>query len=52
MERGGEMASSWKNPSAENRAKYNLVALPDDFEPTEEEEALLGMYKVGELSRI
>ena len=46
------MASSWKNPSTENRGKYNLVPLPDDFEPTEEEEALLGMYKVSKVLKV
>ncbi len=43
------MASSssstlWKNPSTANQAKYHLAVLPDDFEPTEEETALLEMY--------
>jgi hypothetical protein len=36
--------SSWKNPSAQNQQKYHLARLPDDFEPTEEENALLQMY--------
>lgn len=37
-------SSPWKNPSTQNQQKYNLVPLPDDFEPTEEENVLLQMY--------
>ena len=37
-------SSSWRIPSAANQAKFNLVPLPEDFEPTEEEKALLAMY--------
>jgi hypothetical protein len=37
-------SSSWKNPSAAVQAKRNLRPLPDDFEPTEEEQGLLAMY--------
>jgi hypothetical protein len=35
----------WKNPSAAHLQKYNLVELPEDFEPTEEEKQLLAMYE-------
>ena len=38
------MSSPWKSPSAQNQQKYHLAALPDDFEPTREEDALLQMY--------
>lgn len=37
-------SSSWRNPSVANQAKHHLTPLPDDFEPTEEETALLQMY--------
>lgn len=37
-------SSSWKSQSAANQAKYHLRPLPEDFEPTEEEKALLDMY--------
>jgi len=35
---------SWKNPSTALQAKHHLRPLPEDFEPTEEEKALLAMY--------
>lgn len=38
-------SSSWKNPSAEAAAKYNLVELPESFKPTPQEEDLLKMYE-------
>mmetsp|Transcript_18240 Transcript_18240/g.45199 ORF Transcript_18240/g.45199 Transcript_18240/m.45199 type:complete len:518 (-) Transcript_18240:175-1728(-) len=38
-------ASSWKNASAANQAKFRLVELPEDFKPTKEEEALVNMYQ-------
>jgi hypothetical protein len=38
-------ASSWRTPSAANQAKFHLVALPEEFEPTEEEKGLLSMYE-------
>ena len=38
-------SSSWRTPSAANQAKFSLVPLPDDFEPTEEEQGLLSMYE-------
>lgn len=37
--------SSWRTPSVANQAKYNLVPLPEDFEPTKQEEELLEMYE-------
>lgn len=37
--------SSWRNPSAENQQKYNLVELPESFVPTKEEEDLLQAYE-------
>jgi hypothetical protein len=37
---------NWKNPPESHRLKYNLRALPHDFEPTEEESQLLSMYEV------
>lgn len=42
---GSKAANSWKNASGENQAKYNLVELPEDFQPTKEEEALVNMYQ-------
>lgn len=36
--------SAWKNPSHAHLQKYGLVALPGDFEPTAEEQLLLGTY--------
>ena len=38
-------SSSWRNPSAENQTKYNLVELPESFVPTKEEEDLLNTYE-------
>lgn len=38
-------APSWRNPSTENQAKFHVVPLPEDFEPTEEEKGLLAMYE-------
>ncbi|CAJ1969654.1 unnamed protein product [Cylindrotheca closterium] len=38
-------ASSWKNASAANQAKFHLLELPEDFKPTKEEEALVNMYQ-------
>ncbi|GKZ01084.1 hypothetical protein MPSEU_001060000 [Mayamaea pseudoterrestris] len=38
-------SSNWKHPSAQQKQKYGLVDLPDDFEPTAEETVLLDMYK-------
>jgi hypothetical protein len=38
-------SSSWRTPTAANQAKFNLVPVPDDFEPTEEEQGLLSMYE-------
>eukprot|EP00544_Gedaniella_sp_CCMP2646_P013628 CAMPEP_0202491620 /NCGR_PEP_ID=MMETSP1361-20130828/8618_1 /ASSEMBLY_ACC=CAM_ASM_000849 /TAXON_ID=210615 /ORGANISM="Staurosira complex sp., Strain CCMP2646" /LENGTH=527 /DNA_ID=CAMNT_0049121701 /DNA_START=132 /DNA_END=1715 /DNA_ORIENTATION=- len=38
-------SSSWRNPSAENQQKYNLVELPESFVPTKEEEDLLQAYE-------
>lgn len=36
---------SWNAPSTENQKKFHLVPLPDDFQPTEEEKALVQMYE-------
>ena len=41
----GPGSSSWKNPSAAMQTKYHLTPLPEDFEPTEEEQGLLTMYE-------
>jgi hypothetical protein len=38
--------ANWRKPSAAHLQKYNLRQLPDDFEPTEEEQQLLDMYEV------
>lgn len=37
--------SSFRNPPVAIREKYNLAVLPDDFEPTKQENDLLGMYE-------
>jgi hypothetical protein len=37
--------SSWRNPSAEDQAKYNVRPLPENFEPTAEEQTLLNLYE-------
>jgi hypothetical protein len=37
---------NWRNPPESHLSKYNLRALPNDFEPTEEESQLLSMYEV------
>lgn len=37
-------SSSWKKVSPANQAKFNIVQLPDDFEPTSQEEGLMSMY--------
>lgn len=39
-------AASWMNLSAAHRKKYDLQEFPDDFEPTDEEKALLEMYEI------
>eukprot|EP00980_Cylindrotheca_fusiformis_P004764 scaffold1019_cov123-Cylindrotheca_fusiformis.AAC.4 len=45
-------SNSWRNPSAAIQSKFNVAPLGDDFEPTEEEQALLSMYDtVKELER-
>jgi hypothetical protein len=41
----GPGSSSWRSPSAATQKKYNLAPLPEDFEPTEEEQGLLTMYE-------
>jgi hypothetical protein len=38
------MVAPFTNPSAENQAKFNLVPLPEGFEPTKEETNLMSMY--------
>lgn len=38
--------NSWRSPSAQQMQKYDLTQLPDNFEPTEEEQSLLDMYDV------
>lgn len=38
-------SSNWKHPSAQQKQKYGLVDLPDDFEPTDQEQMLLDMYR-------
>jgi hypothetical protein len=38
-------SSSWRNPPAALQLKYNLTTLPDNFEPTAEEQELLEMYE-------
>ena len=38
-------SSSWRNPPAALQLKYNLTTLPEDFEPTAEEQELLEMYE-------
>lgn len=38
-------APTWKNPSVATMQRYGLTALPDDFVPTEQEQALLDMYE-------
>lgn len=38
-------ASLWKNASAANQAKFHLTELPENFQPTKEEEALVNMYQ-------
>lgn len=45
-EAGDVRKPAWKNPSAADCQKYNLRPLPDNFEPTPEELALLEMYEV------
>jgi hypothetical protein len=42
----GTCSFNWRNPPASHLSKYNLRALPGDFEPTEEEFQLLSMYEV------
>lgn len=37
--------NNWKNPSSAQMQKYDLVPLPNDFEPTDEEKILLDMYE-------
>lgn len=37
-------SSAWKDPTPAQQAKYSLVPLGVDFEPTEEEKILLAMY--------
>lgn len=39
-------SNNWRSPSAAHLQKYNLRALPEDFEPTDEEQQLLDMYEV------
>ena len=39
-------SNNWRNPSASHKLKYNLQTLPEDFEPTVEEQQLLDMYEV------
>jgi len=36
----GPPSSSWRTPSAEAQAKYNLVKLPESIEPTPQEEEI------------
>ena len=38
-------SSNWRNPPTALQAKFNLTALPEDFEPTAEEKELLEMYE-------
>lgn len=40
-----QKSASWKNPSAVNQSKFHLAPLEDDFQPTEEEEAVVSMYQ-------
>jgi hypothetical protein len=39
------MSSNWKAPSATHMQKHDLVPLPEDFEPTPEEQLLLDTYE-------
>lgn len=41
----GGSASSWRNPSVANMLRYGLNNLPEDFEPTPQEQVLLDMYE-------
>jgi hypothetical protein len=40
-----QKSSSWRNPSVADQNKFHLVPPADDFQPTEEEEALVSMYQ-------
>lgn len=42
---GNPASQQWRNPSAAIQQKYSLVPLPDDFQPTKEEESLLNFYE-------
>ena len=42
---GNASVPSWRIPSEENQKKYHLVPLPEQFEPTEEENQLVQMYE-------
>lgn len=44
MSSTGNNRNNWREPSAQHCQKYGLRPLPDDFEPTEEEELLLEGY--------
>ena len=41
---GAGNAKQWKAPSAAHQQKYSLQPLPEDFDPTEEEQKLLNFY--------
>lgn len=41
---GASSSSAWRTPSAAVQQKYNLTVLPENFEPTEQEQQLLDMY--------
>jgi Galactoside-binding lectin len=38
-------SSSWKNPPSALQVKYNVISLPEDFNPTQQEKELLEMYE-------
>ena len=41
---GGSTNQQWKAPSAAHQQKYSLHPLPEDFDPTDEEQKLLNFY--------
>lgn len=44
MASGSASNLQWKAPSAAHQQKYSLQPLPEDFDPTEEEQKLLNFY--------
>jgi len=46
MSGGAAGSNNWRNPSAAHMQKHSLNPLPDNFEPTVEEQQLLDLYEV------